>query len=221
MANTKTEKKEVGTIGQMYEERKSKKLGVLEERNEKFKTLLMRDKEGSTFNVTYSTFHSSWRKYTGEEVIKTSTQVEESKVEQKQKVEKAEKTLKKAEEKPKLSNEEKVKAVHSASDIVSALVEKSGLDLNVVTSSRGAIMIKTGRKSYVEIWKKFLTDTYDFCVRQDIADRVETDMDLGISKHEDWTLKTMYSVSSKSFEKVTGLLLIAIESYIKDNKEEK
>ena len=66
-----------GVIGETYQDRKHPdRLGVLESRNEKFKTLMFRDKEGNTFNIQYSTFRSQWRKYQGDEVLQTSSQKE-------------------------------------------------------------------------------------------------------------------------------------------------
>lgn len=217
MSNEKT--KEVGVIGQMYEERKSKRLGVLESREEKYKTLLMRDPEGKSFNITYSTFHSSWRKYQGEVVAQTSTQVEEKRAEQKEKVEKAKSTLKKEDAKPKLSSEDKVKAVHAASEIVLSIMNKYGLELNMVTSVRGAIQIKTGRRTLVEIWKKFTAGKYDICVLQDVADKVHTDMDLDVSVHDAWRLKTVYSIADKDFKDVLNILMTAIKDYMTKEEE--
>jgi hypothetical protein len=217
MSNEKT--KEVGVIGQMYEERKSKRLGVLESREEKYKTLLMRDPEGKSFNITYSTFHSSWRKYQGEVVAQTSTQVEEKRAEQKEKVEKAKSTLKKEDAKPKLSSEDKVKAVHAASEIVLSIMNKYGLELNMVTSVRGAIQIKTGRRTLVEIWKKFTAGKYDICVLQDVADKVHTDMDLDVSVHDAWRLKTVYSIADKDFKAVLDVLMTAIKDYMTKEEE--
>ena len=217
MSNEKT--KEVGVIGQMYEERKSKRLGVLESREEKYKTLLMRDPEGKSFNITYSTFHSSWRKYQGEVVAQTSTQVEEERAEQKEKVEKAKSTLKKEDAKPKLSSEDKVKAVHAASEIVLSIMNKYGLELNMVTSVRGAIQIKTGRRTLVEIWKKFTAGKYDICVLQDVADKVHTDMDLDVSVHDAWRLKTVYSIADKDFKDVLNILMTAIKDYMTKEEE--
>ena len=217
MSNEKT--KEVGVIGQMYEERKSKRLGVLESREEKYKTLLMRDPEGKSFNITYSTFHSSWRKYQGEVVAQTSTQVEEKRAEQKEKVEKAKSTLRKEDAKPKLSSEDKVKAVHAASEIVLSIMNKYGLELNMVTSVRGAIQIKTGRRTLVEIWKKFTAGKYDICVLQDVADKVHTDMDLDVSVHDAWRLKTVYSIADKDFKDVLNILMTAIKDYMTKEEE--
>lgn len=69
--------KEVGIIGQKYEDRTSGKTGVLESRDEKCKTLMMIDDDGKGFNVSYSSFKSRWRKFAGE------TQIVEEKKEKK------------------------------------------------------------------------------------------------------------------------------------------
>jgi len=53
---------EVGVIGQMYEDRRTKKRGKLVERDEKFKTLLLESDDGKSFNITFGGFKSNWRK---------------------------------------------------------------------------------------------------------------------------------------------------------------
>lgn len=60
--------KTVGIIGQRYEDRKTGKCGVLESRDEKYKTLMFRGDDGSTFNISNSSFRSNWRKVK-EEVV--------------------------------------------------------------------------------------------------------------------------------------------------------
>ena len=51
-------KKEVGIIGQKYEDRNSGKTGVLESRDEKRKTLMMIGEDEKGFVVSYSSFRS-------------------------------------------------------------------------------------------------------------------------------------------------------------------
>lgn len=53
---------EIGIIGQLYEDRRTKKQGKLLERDAKFKTLLMESSDGKSFNITYGGFKSNWRK---------------------------------------------------------------------------------------------------------------------------------------------------------------
>ena len=54
--------KEVGIIGQKYEDRTTGKIGTLESRDDKCKTLMMIDSEGKGFSISYSSFRSKWRK---------------------------------------------------------------------------------------------------------------------------------------------------------------
>lgn len=62
--------KTVGIIGQKYEDRKTGKCGVLESRDDKYKTLRFRAEDGSTFDISNSSFRSNWRKVK-EEVVNT------------------------------------------------------------------------------------------------------------------------------------------------------
>lgn len=59
---------EIGVIGQMYEDRRTKKRGKLVERDDKYKTLLMESEEGKSFNVSFGGFKSNWRKIDEPEV---------------------------------------------------------------------------------------------------------------------------------------------------------
>jgi hypothetical protein len=72
--------KTVGIIGQKYEDRKTGKSGTLESRDDKYKTLLFKADDGSTFNISNSSFRSNWRKVKDEEVNTDS--VDESPVEE-------------------------------------------------------------------------------------------------------------------------------------------
>lgn len=60
--------KTVGIIGQKYEDRKTGKCGVLESRDDKYKTLMFRGEDGLTFNISNSSFRSNWRKVKDESV---------------------------------------------------------------------------------------------------------------------------------------------------------
>ena len=52
---------EIGVIGQIYEDRRTKKQGKLVERDEKYKTLLLETSDGKSFNVSFGGFKSNWR----------------------------------------------------------------------------------------------------------------------------------------------------------------
>lgn len=64
---------EVGVLGQLYEDRKTGKRGVLTGRNDKYKTLMFSAPDGSTFSMCNSTFRSGWRKVTTEDAIPVPT----------------------------------------------------------------------------------------------------------------------------------------------------
>ena len=53
---------EIGEIGVIYEDRRTKKKGKLVERDDKYKTLLMEASDGKSFNITFGGFKSNWRK---------------------------------------------------------------------------------------------------------------------------------------------------------------
>lgn len=52
----------IGIIGQKYEDRKSKKTGLLVKREEESKKLHFLDAEGNPFSISYAAFKSNWRK---------------------------------------------------------------------------------------------------------------------------------------------------------------
>ena len=69
--------KEVGVIGQMYEDRTTGKVGTLESRDDKCKTLMMIGADGKGFSISYSSFRSKWRKYTDKNVATEEEKKEE------------------------------------------------------------------------------------------------------------------------------------------------
>lgn len=52
----------IGVIGQKYEDRKSKKVGTLLERDSENKKLYLIDDENQTFSISFAAFKSNWRK---------------------------------------------------------------------------------------------------------------------------------------------------------------
>lgn len=219
---------EPGIIGQMYEDRKSKKRGVLESRESKYKTLMLRDDEGKSFNITYSTFKSNWRKYAGEEVVQTSTQKEETKAEEKKAVETAKKVVEKKSETVKMSTEEKVKKVHAVDDVISAKLENSAL--KTTRTSKGCIVVRFKKRTLFEIWVKFNLDKYDFIVSDNLVsfDRDRFNGVIEMSDYtykEAWHLKHLCRVPSDKFEDTVNVLLSLAEDFVanentNDTKEE-
>lgn len=119
--------KVLGVIGQKYEDRKTGKSGVLESRDEKYKTLMLRGDDGVSFNICNSTFRSNWRKVKEdvEDVAETEPaetepveqEVVNSEVEQKETTEPAEETESvkntETEDKPKKKRKAKFKKQES------------------------------------------------------------------------------------------------------------
>lgn len=62
----------IGIIGQRYEDRKSKKVGVLLDRDTEGKKLSFLGEDGEPFHVSYAAFKSNWRKVISEEPVENA-----------------------------------------------------------------------------------------------------------------------------------------------------
>lgn len=206
---------EVGIIGQMYENRTNHKIGVLESRDEKYKTLLMRDKEGNTFNINFSTFKSSWRKYAGSEIIETSTQKEEKKSQKKDKAVKAKKVVEETTKKSNLSQKEKVQAVHALRDILTeALSDNKVSDIEPKITYKGCIKLRYDRHTFVEVWRArgAYVDVY---VNDILSDMIEFSSDEIIVKTEEkWMLKTRYTILEEKADILLKVVAQAMGMYV-------
>ena len=219
---------EPGIIGQMYEDRKSKKRGVLESRESKYKTLMLRDDEGKSFNITYSTFKSNWRKYAGEEVVQTSTQVEETKTEEKKVVEKAKKAVATPSEKSmKFTTEEKIQAVRATEKFIEERIKANNSSLEMFRNSRGGILIGHKRATAFEVWVKYGIDRYDIFFREDIASTLskaefkELSTNTVYTEHEGWKLRHGYRVANTELGNFIDKLIVICDAYDKAKKEQK
>jgi hypothetical protein len=102
----------IGIIGQKYEDRKSKKTGVLIDRDEANKKLILGNEGEDNFTISYAAFKSNWRKVVQAEPVSEPETVE------------AEPDV----AEPKFSNEdEKIK------DFVKALTEARVASVDIVT----------------------------------------------------------------------------------------
>ena len=218
---------EVGIIGQMYEDRKTKKVGVLESRETKYKTLMMRDADGKSFNITYSTFKSNWRKYQGEEQIQTSTQIEEKKVEEEKKAQKAKAVVEKKEpDVAKISTEEKVKKVRALDELICSKIEKAGYSLKTARTGRGCVIVRHGKKSLFEIWIKFGYELFDMIALDDIVaqDREKFNKVIEQSEYtykEKWHLKHLCRVKQDDFDGAVDTLLEMANKFVAEKEKSK
>lgn len=220
---------EVGIIGQMYEDRKTKKRGVLESRETKYKTLMLRDADGKSFNITYSTFKSNWRKYQGDEVIETSTQIEEKKVEQKKAETKAkaetEKVIAEQSKEIKLTTEQKVKAIRAVDDAITALVKKKGYDLKTTRNSKGGLIIRYKKKSLIEVWNVHKLNMYSLRMTETInkfMENVDTTVEI-IPNEKKNNVRRRFPMTPQDFDRVMSDVLDALDNYVKTEliKDEK
>ena len=220
MATKDVTKKSTDKVGQMYEERKKDgtgRIGVIEEVDEKFKTYMMRDKDGNTFNITFSTLKSNWRKYTGEELIQTSSQIEEQKEEEAKVVEDADKEIKKVSNKTRISTEEKVKRLRAVDTLVTNMIHEKNSNLRVSRKAKGAIVVSYKKTALFEIWEKYNVEKFDFAIREDLVamDRDDFDHVIQMTEYEyleKWVLKHRCRIATNKFSDVLSAILdIAIK----------
>lgn len=213
---------EVGIIGQMYEERKSKKVGVLESREPKFKTLMLRDNEGKSFNITYSTFRSNWRKYQGDEVIETSTQIEEKKEEAKVEAEKksqraksAKKVLSEASEKPKISVEEKREALKALHTIIEDAFKGVIPDVHVNTTSRYAVKVHYKNHLIMGAYMRLAENRYTFDCCTEVAKQIDVgDIEVEKLVNNAWRISTRYRFADTDLNDMLNIFVSVLTGYV-------
>ena len=229
MSKEKTVKKEVGIIGQMYENRtgKTKKVGVLESREEKYRTLLMRAPDGSTFNITYSTFNSNWRKYSGEQIAQTSTQVKEEKAKTEKKKTEAKKTVEKKTNEVKLTTEDKVKRIRSIEEVISSTVVSRGINIKTNFNTKGGVVVRYKKRTVFEVWDAYKVNKISFRMKEDFDKFVSTSAEKEILNDTGNNIR--YRVDPDKFEATLSEMLDAADKFIQSktenektkNKEEK
>ena len=148
--------REVGTIGQRYENRKNKKTGILEERDEKHKQLIFKSDDGSSFIVMYSTFRSDWRKVKdGESEVKIDTKKPETKNPETKPVKEKSETKPVSNKKDKiLTDKEHQELRMQTMDALVSELESAGLsDYNVkITTKNKGIIVKHGKPRKMELY---------------------------------------------------------------------
>lgn len=218
-----------GIIGQMYEDRKTKKRGVLESREEKYKTLMLRADDGKSFNITYATFKSNWRKYQGEEVIQTSTQVEEQRKEEEKKEEKAKQIVEteSVEVASKMTTKDKIIKIRAIDDVICSKIKNAEYSLKSFRNGKGGIIIRFASKKtkLVDIWYKFNYDRYEFVFGDNIytaftkeLNKLVEDTKSEYVYKETWSMKHQYKVSIDSFDTFVDAILGFADSIVKSSE---
>ena len=164
---------EIGVIGQIYEDRRTKKRGKLLERDEKFKTLLLESDDGKSFNITFGGFKSNWRKV--DEPIQTVEEameevIPEEKITVDTKVKKI--TKKKSKSKTvKKFNGEISEALEEATKILVEYISSYNSALLQIKPQfdRDYIAIKMGDRKFIEVFRRKRTNHYIIACKEDVA----------------------------------------------------
>lgn len=113
--------KTVGVLGQKYEDRKTKKVGTLVDRNDETKKLSFLGEDATPFEISYAAFKSNWRKYVSESEQTTSETVEAE--------EPKEEPISVEEPESSMTDEEAVK------QFTDAVIKERGADVNITDDS--------------------------------------------------------------------------------------
>ena len=169
---------EIGTIGQIYEDRRTKKKGKLIERDNKFKTLLMESEDGKSFNITFGGFKSNWRKVdepeqTVEEAMQEEVPDEQITVETPVRIPVKKNVVKKKSTKKVKSNDVNP-AFEEAIKILVDYVDTFNSDkLNVNPKfDRDFIAVKIGIYKFIEVFRRPRTDHYTIACKEDVAQMI-------------------------------------------------
>lgn len=178
-------------IGQKYEDRTTGKIGTVESRDEKYKTLSMVAEDGSTFSITEASFRSKWRKCKGDDVdATTNTDAKpESNGDDKTadqtgadnctpidgeagKKAKAKKAKEKKETKPKFDPSQ---VFGDTVTEVQTIVGGCPVALAITTDKAYGIHIKdaTNKDAQFEVWVKTRNKEFDLCVSEELDKHIE------------------------------------------------
>lgn len=178
-------------IGQKYEDRTTGKIGTVESRDEKYKTLSMVAEDGSTFSITEASFRSKWRKCKGDDADATANTdaAPESNGDAEPKDQadadnctpidgeagkkaKAKKTKEKKEAKPKFDPSQ---VFGDTVTEVQTIVGGCPVALAITTDKAYGIHIKdaTNKDAQFEVWVKTRNKEFDLCVSEELDKHIE------------------------------------------------
>jgi len=169
---------DIGIIGATYEDRRTKKKGKLIERDEKYKTLLMESSDGKSFNITFGSFKSNWRKVDEPEQTVEEAMTEEVPEEQikgtSEKAKSAEKPKKKTEKKQVEVNidpdDEKSTFLGEVLEKIMKFAEEFD-DISVSPSPvKFTVAAKMNRKKLFEVYAKHKVRRYNTIISSDIVE---------------------------------------------------
>lgn len=172
-------------IGQKYEDRTTGKIGTVESRDEKYKTLSMVAEDGSTFSITEASFRSKWRKYKGDDADATPESNGDAIPKDQAdadnctpidgeagKKAKAKKVKEKKEAKPKFDPSQ---VFGDTVTEVQTIVGGCPVALAITTDKAYGIHIKdaTNKDAQFEVWVKTRNKEFDLCVSEELDKHIE------------------------------------------------
>ncbi len=172
-------------IGQKYEDRTTSKIGTVESRDEKYKTLSMVAEDGSTFSITEASFRSKWRKYKGDDADATPESNGDAIPKDQAdadnctpidgeagKKAKAKKVKEKKEAKPKFDPSQ---VFGDTVTEVQTIVGGCPVALAITTDKAYGIHIKdaTNKDAQFEVWVKTRNKEFDLCVSEELDKHIE------------------------------------------------
>lgn len=194
---------EIGIIGQMYEDRRTKKTGKLIERDEKYKTLLFESPDGKTFNTSYGTFKSNYRKceMPKEEIIEEIEQVEDVKKVEPVCEENTEEPVKKPRKK---RAEAELSELYVSTTMCLLAYAESFKNPAIQIKSipkKNINYIKAGRRRIVDVTSRLRDNTYIVCMSEEMYTKIKDFKYIDNQKfHENWHLKMCFTVPVERFD---------------------
>ena len=183
---------EIGVIGQMYEDRRTKKKGKLVERDDKYKTLLMESEDGKSFNVSFGGFKSNWRSCESEETT-IEEEMEEVEVPE-EPVEEVVEPKKKPRKKP-----AERQASHGLEDATLRILDyvKSFNNEDVVSGlvpDKRRISVKAGRNRVLVVTHMTRKDNYQVSVTESLFLSIKDKKYVKQPKYnENWNIGVKYT----------------------------
>jgi hypothetical protein len=218
-------------VGKMYCNTFSKKIGVVESWESKYRTFLLRDEEGRSFNVSSATFKRDWEPYNGDVVINTSAQLQDKIDKIESDSEKAVQTLRelvleRAGDRSDVPIEDELgKYARSIKSILDNLLVQLDLvpkytKLHTEITKKNDVNLKYNVYKIISIWIKPEQGLVCIVVKDDLWKEVIFDEDLGDMKcvyHDSWSMPYLIK---RPVEQVEKLLRNYLQAYkrIKEDK---
>lgn len=194
-----------GLEGQTYQNKRTKKICVLESQDLKCKTVMLRDEEGNSISQTFPTFRRDWRKYDGETNLKTSTQkteeAKEKEVAEKKAVKaKAETGKKEPAKKERVEKDRKTRvawmnSMKAAAEDASA--KKSYESFKITTKQGEAIAGKNARTNLFEAWAVPEKNNVVFFIKKAVFDKLKAPASFAHATKETWNLSEILTATVK------------------------